>query len=519
MLWSERRRCSDSNRFLRVAVGTAVGALLTIGVVRAIVYLGYAMLEVPAPDQPFHLEGASVHFAWCVEHGLPLYPEGAGPSYVVNYMGPCYFWIVGAIGRLLDADISTLHVIGRTVTFLCGLGPAIVAAVYLYRRHGRMASLVGLVFGLGSGPMIGYGLMTRPDMMADLLGVTGFFAACASDRRWLPVAAVLLALSCLTKQTAGVWLLAAVVVWLVREGGWRRALALGGASGAMVLTIVFLLATFGEPHILSSLLGQGAVAFDPQQQIGILLLLLKRSPEIILFALIGCGLWMSQQYRDRTLLVLTAVLVAVAAIACAKRGSDLNYFVPLRIVEALAAGTLCAAALRSESHRFGWAALVLAGVLASVPSTLFAIETVRAVVQRRDRLDSEAGQAERRQFERLVRLAQDSDVRLLTDSDRLAVYQGLQATLLDAYLFRLRVDSGRLDPRELIDRLRSRWFEYVVLSADASGVYHDVFFYRLPAEVASAIQANYTLQAEEAGLLVYLPRSTPAQVDGQIDRW
>ena len=72
-------------------------------------------------------------------------------------------------------------------------------------------------------------------------------------------------------------------------------------------------------------------------------------------------------------------------------------------------------------------------------------------------------------------------MRMLTDSDRLAVYQGPGAVLFDAYLFRLQVDAGQLDPRELIDRLQSRWFQYVVLSADVSGVYHDYFFYRLPA--------------------------------------
>ena len=38
---------------------------------------------------------------------------------------------------------------GYTVTFLCRLEPAIVAAVCLHCRYGRMASFVGLVFGLG----------------------------------------------------------------------------------------------------------------------------------------------------------------------------------------------------------------------------------------------------------------------------------------------------------------------------------------------------------------------------------
>jgi hypothetical protein len=126
----------DSSRFLRNLSIGGVGALLFIGVVRALLCLGIAAVEIPDPD-PFPLEGASVHFAWRAQHHLPLYPPQEGTSYTVNYMGPCYFWTVGYIGRLLDADIATLHLVGRAITFLCGLGPAIIAALYLHRRYGR----------------------------------------------------------------------------------------------------------------------------------------------------------------------------------------------------------------------------------------------------------------------------------------------------------------------------------------------------------------------------------------------
>ena len=213
----------NSDRFLRCLSIIGVGILLAIGVTRAVLWLGIALVEIPAPDQPFGLEGVSVHFAWRAQHSLPLYPRQEGDSYTVNYMGPCYFWTVGGIGRLLNADIANLFLIGRAITFLCGLGPAIIAAIYLRRHYGGCAGLAGLVFGLGSGPMIAYGVMCRPDMMADLLGAAGFFLACRNDRRCLPAAAVLLALACLTKQTAAVWLLAALVVLLFHQGVPRRA--------------------------------------------------------------------------------------------------------------------------------------------------------------------------------------------------------------------------------------------------------------------------------------------------------
>ena len=109
----------------------------------------------------------------------------------------------------------------------------------------------------------------------------------------------------------------------------------------MVLAVVALLAATSEPHIVQSLFGQGAVAFDAEQRLGILMLLLRRSPELLFFALLGCGLWTSPMYKNHAMLILTAVWLAAAVFLCAKKGSDVNYFIPLRIVEAIAAGTFC----------------------------------------------------------------------------------------------------------------------------------------------------------------------------------
>jgi hypothetical protein len=244
------------------------------------------------------------------------------------------------------------------------------------------------------------------------------------------------------------------------------------------------------------------MAFQPRQSLRIVMRLMDCSPELLLFALVGCALWLSDEHKDRTLLVLAAVWLIGAVLTCAKIGSDLNYFIPLRIVEALAAGAFCVAALRSNHHRLGWAMVAWTGVLAMAISAGFAVEMAAAAADRRV---SEAGQARRQRLVQYAQLAADPNVRLLTDSDRLAVYQGQRAMVLDIFLFRLEVEAGRRDPRELIDRLQSRWFQYVILSADVSGVYDDQFFYALPPEVAAAVKANYQLQSRDGDLFVYVP--------------
>ena len=148
-------------------------------------FAAYASTSVPSPWPTAHLEGASVHFAWRVQHGLDLYPNDADFPFVANLMGPCGFWLVGGLGRLLAADVPTLYLIGRMVSLACGIATAVLVGGYLTRRYGLLAGIVGAVFALGAAPMIGYAVMTRPDMLADLAGAAGFFLACQRASREL----------------------------------------------------------------------------------------------------------------------------------------------------------------------------------------------------------------------------------------------------------------------------------------------------------------------------------------------
>ena len=134
----------------------------------------------------------------------------------------------GAIGT----DLDGLYVVGRVVTLASALLGTLGLGVYLGRRYGWGAGIAGAVFSLGTAPMNGFGLMARPDMMADTLGLFGFYLALRPRRVGHVSGIALLVLAVLTKQTAGVYLLAATSA-LLAEGRWRRAvetLVGGGAA-------------------------------------------------------------------------------------------------------------------------------------------------------------------------------------------------------------------------------------------------------------------------------------------------
>jgi hypothetical protein len=468
-----------------------------------------------------------------VQQGLPLYPSGEDYPYTTNYMGPCYFWAVGMLGRAMDADIPMLYRIGRLVSFFCGLAPAVIAGVYSYRRWGRAAGLAAAALGLGAAPMIGFGVMTRPDMLADLLGLAGFFLACRSGVRGLALAGLLLALACLTKQTAGAYAIAAVLALGLADGRRAQAMLLAAITGAVTIGALVLLALAGEPQAMASFLGQRMIPWDLKQQGAVLFLLARQSPDLLWLPVLGIGLWMSPQNlsqnhhspvgqpgdveaangsatgsknRDRQLSILALVMLAAALVTIAKKGSDLNYFLGLRVVAAMGGGMLCQAALHTGRRCLPAAKLMFVSLLCLIPSILQVGHAARSAYGDRVEAAGPHDDSELGHLQAYQRLAQDPNVRLLTDHDALAVYQGQDVPLLDAYLFRLRVTAGQLDPPELVDRIRARTFQYVVLSIDVDGTYDDICFWLLPESVADAIRSNYRLLRRDRPFWVYVPR-------------
>ena len=199
--------------------------LLLVGVLRCIVFIGYAIDWSGFLHETHPTEAKIVNLAWRVQAGLTLYPEWTRRPHVANFFSPVYFWLVGGLGRCLDSSLEQLFTIGRAVTLvsagLCG----VAIFCYLYRRQRLEAATAGAIFSIGAAPMYGFAVMARPDVLADTFGVCGYLLLISWNRRVLPAAGLLLALACLTKQTAGIYLLAAIAACLCQRARRESALA------------------------------------------------------------------------------------------------------------------------------------------------------------------------------------------------------------------------------------------------------------------------------------------------------
>jgi hypothetical protein len=145
---------------------------------------------------------------------------------------------------------------------------------------------------------------------------------------------LLLALACLTKQTAGIYLLAATATCCLqasrRSQFWRLCVWSAGGIAAALIPLQFF-----EPQAIGCLLGEGASPFSFEHGLRKWQHLLTNSPDLPFFALIGLITWWPSPQRNADLFILTLLLLLSAIGSSAKIGADLNYFLGLRGIAAV----------------------------------------------------------------------------------------------------------------------------------------------------------------------------------------
>ncbi len=268
-----------------------------------------------------------------------------------------------------------------------------------------------------------------------------------------------------------------------------------------------------EPNFAGSLLGDSATPWDRGAWVLTFTRLVTSAPDVLYFPAVGVVLWASRATgrREPALAVLAGVLLATSLITSAKLGSDLNYYLSLRVVETLAVGALWQAWAIATS-RLGSVALLavaLGGCLTVVPGTSATILVARAKAGWTQFYGTSQGRALLAYHRSLEAMAADPRSRLLTDSGMIDLYQGERAAFGDPYLFRVMVNTGRIDPTLIRTRIDSGYYDLIVTTRDIHGPSYDTEDFSLPATLADRVRARYVLVDSQFGLFLYGPRSRP----------
>lgn len=484
-----------------------LGLVLALASARAALFFVGAFLRLQTPFEEFNpLEPKMVHLAWRVQHGVPLYPEWREHPHVANFFGPFYFLIVGMIGRGVDAGIDGLFAIGRTVTFVATLLTSLLIAGVLGRHYGRGAAVIGACVWLGGAPLDGFGVMTRPDVFAELVGFMGFLLAVGRGSERTFAGGALLVLAVLTKQTAGAYVIAAVVALLAQRRP-RRAIGLSVGVGFLLATILALVQTAFEPRLVESLLGERLCPWSVASWLDNLRRLAWLGLELPLLAIAGVVLWSRGDSRERSWAVLAAVQLAVSLAASAKVGSDLNYFLGLGIVASLAAGSLWDAASRSAAplgpSQSGLMALLAALLAFEAGLQVFQVGRMLA----NDVPAYRASTREKIQRRRsLFQIAADPTQRLLTDSGSLDIRQGVRTVFADPWLFRVLVNAGRIRTAKLEAMIDRQEFDAIVTTHDLFADDYAANEMGLPMPLVERVRVKYMLRGTVGGLFVSIPK-------------
>ncbi|HEY2154257.1 MAG TPA: hypothetical protein VGH33_01410, partial [Isosphaeraceae bacterium] len=263
-----------------------------------------------------------------------------------------------------------------------------------------------------------------------------------------------------------------------------------------------------EQNFARSLVGEAATPRDLGAWLDLLGRMVKGAGDLLLLPAVGLILWTRTRYRDPRLAALTATVMVFALVTSMKRGADTNYFLVLRAPEAMAAAALWAAAREAGSPRRALAVgAVLAAAAATSIQSLLSITVFFSRIGRMvDYFDGPRGHAVAAAYRDAGRVAADPAARILTDSGFIDHHAGDRAVFGDPWLFRMLVDTGRIRPRALIERIDSGYYETVITITDFRLPAYESNDFGLPMALVERLRDRYELVRSGDGLFVYRQR-------------
>jgi hypothetical protein len=323
----------------------------------------------------------------------------------------------------------------------------------------------------------------------------------------------LLVLAILTKQTAVVFLLAAALATAL-AGEKRRGLGFLAAAAALLIVVVVVVTALREPYFAASLVGERVMPWSYTTWLTAIGRIVVGCPELLVIPAIGLWLWLGDRSRHRAVRPATLVLVLLASslVLSAKLGADINYYLSLRVAEGLAMGALWHAvhSTAGDPHPRVRSALLAAMTLVAttltVPSVMMAHMYFDLANGESVFYETPNGRSLLRAYREAIALAQNPRVHLLTDVGLLDLHQGERALFGDPWLFRTLVETGRLQPTTMAQRIDSQYYDVFITTHDLNSpryVNHD---FRLPKGLFERVQANYVFRQSPPGLQFYVPR-------------
>ena len=445
-------------------LAAALGCLVTIV---------HAVLSVPLPYALEFVEGPLLGVSVQVAHGLSPYPAATELPYVINPYGPLPFYIAGLCVKLFGVSFTA----PRVFVVASGIWCAVIVALLV--RHWGGTRLVSLGFGLLylSRPVVQFWLpLFRVDLIGLSLSLTGLYIFARFRRWYLSIPFFVAALFCkfLLVSAPLACFLYSVFRKETRKASWFA------ASGLALGEMVFLWVQ-RETHGWFAFDTVWATAVHPYSLTGALGWMhdVLRSD----YLLVALALALVYYLRSRPELSLPFIYLGLsflALLSAGKLGATSNYFLEWNAALCCCAG-LAYSYLRMPSEIRDFVSTLMPGALA-----LMVVVGLHSPTPDPNKEFTECRQA--------YKYVKDYPGRaILSENSGAVVLAGKLPVVMDPFSWGQMIVHGGWPDTEIVDLIRSRQIDLVVLRfgvKDRSNIYSPD---RWPKSVVDAIEQNYRL--------------------------
>jgi hypothetical protein len=482
-------------------------AVVVGGIAVLVAWLMLAVVHLNDRYQVDHVGGVRAALAQYVNRGT-LYPA----LFDGEYFGGTRFMPLPIVLHAALARVTGEYLVsGKLLSYGSMAGLLVALCVVLRNVRCPIAIAIGLVAMVVSTPTgLGASFGLRADTLPLLLQVLAVASIRHPSRRWaLGAAAVLAALALFSKLHA-VWAPLAIGLWLLTARRYAGLALFGAVYGLVAAGLFGVFTAVSQGRIVDNLLGlsiagiDGPTDFARAPYILVRLMVEQATGAWVLVPVAAIGAWLGWPGRQQTLWPISfAMCLIVLLVVLTDIGAGWNQLIDVVVLVAILVGQLAARA-NSLSSRAMILLLIMWVNIGAFAETL-APDAQQAFAVLRGTAVSGAS------VHPLAGLA-TAGTAMLAEDPFVPVSLGQRPTVLDPFML---VRIGRRDRstvQSLIERIRAREFELVVLVEPLQPVDRSWWTrIHFGADVVEALASTYVASGRASGYYLYRPGSERAQ--------
>jgi hypothetical protein len=467
-------------RFSRKAVFCLILLpLLAVTIVNVL----YLWRQTTNPGDTNNPESLAVHWILKASRSEAIYTDFRNPPYNLTSYGPVYYLTIGKLTKWFQWSSDSIFINGRRFILFCSL---LIAFLIGWRirdeTKNAMLALIGICFFLSSYILFPIATTCRPDLLAALFSLSGLLVFLKAPTRTSGVIAILLFVAAyFTKQSYISAPISLIFFQFLRNKRNAMLMALLYSGCVSGILLIMHLATGGLSTLNMIVSNMG-----PMKWLNLRIVtntFLQTSPLTIIIGVVAVAFG----GRRRLESIYFLVSLFVAMLISAKTGSAVNYFIEPLIGASLLAPLTVQAASELRLMRIMLITTVWVLMFPQFNFLIRSLQTLQFPVETEVRT-----------------LVTHADGHVLSDSPRLA-FLAPDPIFLDALNLSFMELQGRWNSDGLVQMLRNRQIQYVILTAPVEQSSTWQGFHRFPEKLLQTIQSDCRLWRIVDGYYVYIP--------------